>query len=255
MQTSEKVRRWIKYKSNFLISAVPTLWNLRTDLRRRPKDRSDVPAETRGDLPRISLSSKEREKLHSFRLLMSGVCRPHPQKKTEEREFVVDSGASTHMSSRKDLNSAELETVGVSKGPTTVVTANGEVLTKRWANSVCQRIGFIRDSEASRRYTGCSITRKTLRRSRVLFPLDQWSETTSHQKWQTDRMHHGEQRTIRYPWSIDKFFKLIFTYISNIFIARSRNSHEASRINKKWEYEWGSTGKPVAWISRNRKPK
>ena len=33
------------------------------------------------------------------------------------------------MVSKKDLNSAELETVKVSKNPTTVVTANGEVLT------------------------------------------------------------------------------------------------------------------------------
>ena len=49
--------------------------------------------------------------------------------KSEEREFVVDSGASRHMLSRKDLNSAELETVKVSKSPTTVVTANGEVQT------------------------------------------------------------------------------------------------------------------------------
>ena len=35
-----------------------------------------------------------------------------------------------HMLSRKDLNSAELETERVSKHPTTVVTANGEVQTK-----------------------------------------------------------------------------------------------------------------------------
>ena len=37
------------------------------------------------------------------------------------------------MLSRKDLNSAELETVRVSKSPTTVVTANGEVQTKEEA--------------------------------------------------------------------------------------------------------------------------
>ena len=54
--------------------------------------------------------------------------------KPEEREFVVGSGASMHMVSRKDLNSAELETVRTSKkSPTTVVTANGEVLTKEEA--------------------------------------------------------------------------------------------------------------------------
>ena len=53
--------------------------------------------------------------------------------KPEEREFVVDSGASMHMVSRKDLNKAELETVRISKNPTTVVTANGEVQTQEEA--------------------------------------------------------------------------------------------------------------------------
>ena len=58
-------------------------------------------------------------------------CLPAPFAiKPEEREFVVDSGASMHMLSRKDLNSAELKTVRVSKNPTTVVAANGEAHTK-----------------------------------------------------------------------------------------------------------------------------
>ena len=34
-----------------------------------------------------------------------------------------------HMISKKDLNSAELETVTTSKSPTTVIKANGEVQT------------------------------------------------------------------------------------------------------------------------------
>ena len=38
-----------------------------------------------------------------------------------------------HVVSRKDMNSAELETVRVSKSPTTVVTANGEVRAKEAA--------------------------------------------------------------------------------------------------------------------------
>ena len=53
--------------------------------------------------------------------------------KSEEREFVVDSGAIMHMVSKKDLNSAELETMRISKNPTTVMTANGEVLTREEA--------------------------------------------------------------------------------------------------------------------------
>ena len=40
--SSQVVRRSEKYKSNFLISAVPTWWNLRTDLGRRLKDNSDA---------------------------------------------------------------------------------------------------------------------------------------------------------------------------------------------------------------------
>ena len=53
--------------------------------------------------------------------------------KLEEGEFVVDSGASMHMVSKRDFNSAELETMRISKNPTTVMTANGEVQTKEEA--------------------------------------------------------------------------------------------------------------------------
>ena len=47
--------------------------------------------------------------------------------KPEEREIVVDSGASMHMISEKDLNDAEMDTLTTSRSPTTVITANGEV--------------------------------------------------------------------------------------------------------------------------------
>ena len=56
-------------------------------------------------------------------------CLPASTLKPEEREFVVDSGASMHMISKKDLNSAELDTLTKSCSPTTVITANGEVQT------------------------------------------------------------------------------------------------------------------------------
>ena len=46
---------------------------------------------------------------------------------------MVDSGASMHMVSKKDHDSAELETMRISRNPTTVMTANGEVLTKEGA--------------------------------------------------------------------------------------------------------------------------
>ena len=57
-------------------------------------------------------------------------CLPAPSTlEPEEREFVVDSGASMHMISKKDLNSAEMDTLTKLCSPTTVMTANGEVQT------------------------------------------------------------------------------------------------------------------------------
>ena len=41
------------------------------------QDKSNGPAEMRGNLPEMFTSSKKRTKLHSIRLPLSG-CRPHP---------------------------------------------------------------------------------------------------------------------------------------------------------------------------------
>ena len=51
----------------------------------------------------------------------------------EEREFVVDSGAFLHMVSERHSDAAELETMGTSRSPTTVIMANGEVQTREEA--------------------------------------------------------------------------------------------------------------------------
>ena len=56
-------------------------------------------------------------------------CLPASSLKPEEREFVVDSGASMHMISKKDLSDAEMDTLTKSCCPTIVITANGEVQT------------------------------------------------------------------------------------------------------------------------------
>ena len=87
----------------------------------------------RGNLPKTFTSSKEKDKTtfsspsEEWVLLVTSI------KGLEEREFVVDSGANMHMVSRKDLNKADMETVRISRNPTTVVTANGEVQTREEA--------------------------------------------------------------------------------------------------------------------------
>ena len=47
-----------------------------------------------------------------------------------------------HMISKKDLNSAELETVTTSRSPTTVITANGEVQTHEEATVYVKELGI-----------------------------------------------------------------------------------------------------------------
>ena len=60
-------------------------------------------------------------------------CLPASTLKLEEREFVVDSGASMHTISKKDLSKAEMDTLTKSCSPTIVITANGEVQTQEEA--------------------------------------------------------------------------------------------------------------------------
>ena len=67
----------------------------------------------------------------------------------EEREFVVDSGASMHVVSKKDLNSAELETMRTSKKSDDGDDGQRRGASKRRSDSICQTIGLFRLSYAS----------------------------------------------------------------------------------------------------------
>ena len=79
-------------------------------------------------LAKSILKLKEQERV-TFFSPSENRCLPASTLKPEEREFVVDSGASMHMISKKDLKSAEMDTSTKSCSPTIVLTANGEVQT------------------------------------------------------------------------------------------------------------------------------
>ena len=70
---------------------------------------------------------------NKYNKLLENDSRLRQQKEQEERKFVMDSGASMHKVRKKDLNSAELETMRTSRSPTTLMTANGEVQTREEA--------------------------------------------------------------------------------------------------------------------------
>ena len=79
-------------------------------------------------LAKSILKLKEKNKA-AFFSPSENWCLPASTLKPEERQFVVDSGASMHMISRKDLSSAEVDTLTKSCCPSIVITANGEVQT------------------------------------------------------------------------------------------------------------------------------
>ena len=87
------------------------------------------------------LKLKEKNKA-TFFSPSENSCLPASTFKPEEREFVVDSEASMHMISKKDLSDAEMDTLTKSCSPTIVITANGEVPTHEEATVYVKELDF-----------------------------------------------------------------------------------------------------------------
>ena len=137
------------------------------------------------------------------------------------------------MVSKRDLNSAELETMRMSRNPTTVMTANGEVQTREEATVYVKELDLFVTVMLLEETPAVLFTWEALRRSWENLPLDQRSKTTSHQKWQKNQLQYSELRTIRCPWSVDEFLHFIFTCFVNIFIAGYCDQHGKSSNRKK----------------------
>ena len=84
---------------------------------------------------------KERDRV-TFFSPSENWCLPASNLKLEEREFVVDSGASMHMISKKDLGDAEIDTLTKSCSSTIVITANGEVQTHEEATVYVKELDY-----------------------------------------------------------------------------------------------------------------
>ena len=128
---------------------------------------------------------KEKDKAASYSHAEEWVLPAASTQESEERDFVVDSGTRMHMASKKDLNSAEVETMRTSRNPATVTTANGEVQTREEAtvyveeSDLSMTVMLLEETPAV-----LSLSLEALRGSWVYLPLDQRSKITSHQKWQ-----------------------------------------------------------------------
>ena len=90
-------------------------------------------------------------------------CLPASTLKPEEREFVVDSEASMHMISKKDLDDAEMDTLTKSCSPTTVITANGEVQTHEEATVYVKELDIFLTMKVLEQHASSLVAWKALR--------------------------------------------------------------------------------------------
>ena len=100
--------------------------------------------------------------------------------KLEEREFVVDSGASIHMMKKKDLSEAEKDTLTKSCSPTIVISANGQVQTNEETTVYVKELDIFLTMKSSKirqqYYRSGSFCDENGYSNR----MDQQSKTTSH---------------------------------------------------------------------------
>ena len=108
---------------------VPTSWMCKkqTSVSHSSTESEIVSLDTGLRLDGLSVLKLKEQERAAFFSPSENWCLPASTLKPEEREFVVDSGASMHMISKKDLSKAEMDTLTKSCSPTIVITANGEV--------------------------------------------------------------------------------------------------------------------------------
>ena len=150
---------------------------------------------------------------------------------------------------RKDLHSAELETVRVSEKSDDGDDGQRRGAAKRRGHRKCQSIGFLPDSDAFCRDTRCSFTREALRRSWVDITLSPVVKNCiSHNMARNSTAilrttFHSLSLPCR--WVPLLHLRLLCQHLHRRILWTSRKIHQ----------QWGVMENPLAWISRNRKHK
>ena len=131
-------------------------------------------------------------------------CLPSPSTiKPEEREFVVDSGASMHMISEKDLSDAEMDTLTKSCSPTIVITANGEVQPHEEA------IVYVKELDIF-------LTMKVLENTPAVLSLGKLSDENGYtDEWINGQKPNLIKNGIRIPCNTENFVPIVVPGLSN----------------------------------------
>ena len=147
-------------------------------------------------LAKSVLKLKEHERA-TFFSPSENRCLPASTLKPEEREFVVDSGASMHMSSKKDLSDAEMDILTKSYSPTLVITANGEVQTQEEAIVYVKELGIF-------------LTMKVLENTPVVLSLGKLCDENGHShEWINGQKPHLIKDGIRIICNTENFVPIV----------------------------------------------
>ena len=206
------------------MSATGVLQNSRREHKMKLCNKGDAPAEKHGNWRKASVSSKNTDKATLYSFTEAGAMLTLSSKNPEEREFVVDSEASTHMLSKKYLSSAELETLRKSRNPTTVVTANGKAQTNEEAQENVYDFDLF-------------VTVQSLEYALAVLSLGKFCEEHgnthewpsgqkphSHQRRKEDPTQDEQFRTYGCPGIVVKFRRQLVFYIATAGLYKSSRS-------------------------------
>ena len=122
--------------------------------------------------------------------------------KLEEREFVVDSDASMHMISNKDLSDVEMDTLTKSCSPTIVITANGEVQTHEEATVYVKELDIF-------------LTTKVLKNTPAVLSLGKLCDENGYSyEWINGQKPHLIENGIRIPCNTENFVPIVVPGLS-----------------------------------------
>ena len=153
------------------------------------------------------LKLKEHERA-TFFSLSENWCLLASNLELEERKFVVDSGASMHMISKKDLNSAEMDTLTKSCSPTIVITANGEVQTHEEATVYVKELDIF-------------LTVKVLEHTPAVLSLGKLCDEHGYSyEWINGQKPHLIKNGIRIQCNTENFVPIVVSWFINKFFLK-----------------------------------
>ena len=165
-------------------------------------------------LAKSVLKLKEKNKA-AFFSPSENRCLPASNLKPEEREFVVDSGASMHMISKKDLSDAEMDTLAKSCSPTIVITANGEVQTHEEATVYVKELDIF-------------LTMKVLENTPAVLSLAKLCDETGYSyEWINGQKPYIIKNGIRIPCNTENFVPIVVPGLSS---SSSSSSHSSTSM-------------------------